>query len=139
MNKISFATCDLFILKRKSYTRAAKKIAMKKHFIYLFLSLSLLFSCKKNKVETITNCRTTSEVNDPVFLLQGKIKVQGFTYHQYGTHYIIADSTYYALKSDLYNLDSFVNIDTTIIGKKIPGYPLNFGIDPEYLEVIDFK
>ena len=112
---------------------------MKKNIAYSLILLAFLISCKKNNEEAITNCYDYNVLSDPLFLLEGKIQIQGFTYHQYGTHYIIADSTYYALRSDLFNLDSFVDIDTLIVGKKIPGYPLNIGIDPDYLEVIDFK
>lgn len=112
---------------------------MKKYITYSLVFLVFLISCKKNKEETTPNCNDNNVLSDPLFMLKGKIQIQGFSYHQYGTHYIIADSTYYALKSDLFNLDSFVDIDTFIIGKKIPGYPLNIGIDPDYLEVIDFK
>ena len=110
---------------------------MKKNITFILVILLIIISCKKNSEEPAVDCNSDN-LNEPLFLIKGKIKLQGFSYHQYGTHYIIEDSTYFALKSDLYDLDNFIDIDTVIIGKKIQGYPINLGIDPDFIEVIDF-
>ena len=80
-------------------------------------------SCKKEKPELVE--------------VTGEIKVQGITSYQYGTHTISNSSMYYALKSDNYNLDNYVNMTVTVIGETIPGYPFNGG--PYYLDVIEIK
>ncbi len=104
--------------------------------------ISLLFwigvSCKKDRKAIVPEYQE-DVFHKPLHKLNGEIQIQFFSYHQYGTHYIISDSTYYALKSTSHNLDDYVGIDTTLIGKQIPGYPLNPGTDPDYIEVIDFE
>ena len=112
---------------------------MKKNILYLICILTIFSSCKKSSDDNTVDCTDDNILHEPLLQIQGKIKVQGFTYHQYGTHYIVDDTTYYALESNLFNLDSFVGLDTVLIGKKVPGYPINAVIDPDLIEVIDFK
>jgi ABC-type metal ion transport system substrate-binding protein len=98
---------------------------MKQYFL-IIISLSLLIctsGCKKEKSEQIE--------------VTGTVKIRGITTYQYGTHTISNNSAYYALKSDIYNLDDYVNQNVTVIGETITGYPLSGG--PYYLNVIEVK
>ncbi|MBJ10581.1 MAG: hypothetical protein CMP66_03870 [Flavobacteriales bacterium] len=63
--------------------------------------------------------------------ITGILQKQGITYYMYGTHVI----SVYAIRSDLVNLDDFINRNVTIIGYKIDGYPVDGG--PFYIEVTD--
>lgn len=97
---------------------------MKLHnVIFLGLLFFCFYACKKEKVEQIE--------------ATGVIKKQGVTSYQYGTHTITNSSNFYALKSDNYNLDTYINQTVTIIGETISGYPLNGG--PYYLNVVEVK
>jgi len=93
-------------------------------FIVLCFSLVLcICGCKKEKSEQIE--------------ATGVIQKLGITTYQYGTHSITNNSMFYALKSDNYNLDNYVNQTVTVIGESITGYPQNGG--PYYLNVTDVK
>jgi len=98
---------------------------MKLHVIIIFCFSIILCvnGCKKEKTEQIE--------------VTGIIKIQGATTYQYGTQTITNSSNFYALKSDTYNLDTYVNQTVTIIGESISGYPFNGG--PYYLNVIEVR
>tara|TARA_B100000497_G_C7379300_1_gene243207 strand:+ start:384 stop:542 length:159 start_codon:yes stop_codon:yes gene_type:complete len=51
----------------------------------------------------------------------------------YGTH-VIED---YALRSNIVDLNNYINQDVVIIGYKIDGYPVDGG--PDYIEVQEIK
>ncbi len=94
--------------------------------IAFVLSLIVIFclnSCKKEKTQQ--------------FEVTGIIQIRGVATYQYGTHTISNNSAFYALKSDNYKLDNYVNQTITIIGETISGYPLNGG--PYFLNVIEVK
>lgn len=108
-----------------------------KHLLFFVIYL-LACTCNKNNSEKGTETGMLSSVNSQI-KLTGKIKLQLFSYHQYGSHFILSNSTYYALTSSAIDLDDFIGTDTTLIGNKIPGYPINPGIDPDFIEVIAFE
>jgi hypothetical protein len=92
---------------------------MKKLLPILILTFTTsFFSCKKEN--------TNGQIN-------GILKKQGATYYQYGTHTLTTDSTTYALKSDVVNLDKYLNRKVAITGEKVKGYPLEGG--PDLIEV----
>ena len=70
----------------------------------LIISLTLIFcisGCKKEKTQQ--------------FEVTGIIQIRGVATYQYGTHTISNNSAFYALKSDNYKLDNYVNQTITII------------------------
>lgn len=69
--------------------------------------------------------------------LNGKIEKIGMTTYQYGTHTIQSNQKTYALKSSSLNLDNYENKAVEVIGKKVPGYPVENG--PELIEVSSVK
>lgn len=80
----------------------------------------------------IVICTSTASCSDddPTFIeVKGTLLKQGITTYQYGTHTISG----LALKSDIIELDDYLNQDITIIGCKIEGYPVDGG--PDYIEV----
>ena len=61
------------------------------------------------------------------------LKIDAITTYQYGEYSISG----YAIRSDKYNLDDYINKNVTILGTKIEGYPVENG--PEYLAVEEIK
>lgn len=95
-----------------------------KSIVFLFIVLSIYsIACKKEKTQQ--------------FEVTGIIQIRGITTYQYGTHTISNNNAFYALKSDKYKLDDYVNQTITITGETISGYPLNGG--PYFLNVIEVK
>jgi len=95
-----------------------KKIQNLKAFKFLLLGILVCIStlsCSKNKKDSVK--------------ITGTIQKQGITTYQYGTHTISG----YALRSSVVELDDYVNLQTTAIGHKIDGYPVDSG--PDYIEV----
>lgn len=82
-----------------------------KYTCITFLLIIISFSCNNNLNDTESTKVT------------GIIKELGITSFQYGTH-TIGD---YAIKSDIINLQDFVNKNVTIYGKKADGYPIDGG------------
>lgn len=80
----------------------------------------------------VASC-THQKIDSDVIEVSGILRVQGITTYQYGTHTI----SNYAVRSRRLNLDSFVDQNITIIGRKIDGYPVDGG--PDYLEVEEIK
>lgn len=96
----------------------------------LFFGCSVLFlsfGCKTN----LTND------NIEMITVTGVIEQQGITTYQYGTHTLSNEETFYALKSDVVNLDEYLNEEITIIAKKLEGYPVDGG--PDFLLVQEVK
>ena len=93
-----------------------------KVYLFSFLLALILFSCdpKGKYIETT-----------------GTLEKQGITSYQYGTHIIVDTDQRYALRSETVPLDSFVNRQVRIQGKKVEGYPLEGG--PVLLEVVDIE
>ena len=83
--------------------------------------LCAVISCKKGKTDS-----DHIEVS-------GVIQEQGITTYQYGTHTIAG----YALRSTAVNLDDYVDMEVTVSGHKIEGYPISGG--PDYIEVESVK
>jgi hypothetical protein len=65
----------------------------------------------------------------------GFIKKQGITTYMYGTHVLLDDNgrTLYALRSDTFDLNKYINRKVTVRGYLVNGYPIDFG--PNYLNV----
>lgn len=97
----------------------------------LLLSIGLAFTllnCNTQKIES--NTSTMSEYT-------GLLQPQGMTSYQYGTHTLETENSFYALKSETVNLDTYIDKIITITAEPIEGYPLDAG--PEYLNVISIK
>jgi hypothetical protein len=69
--------------------------------------------------------------------LKGTIESQGITSYQYGTHILNTEDEFYALKSEILDLDEFVGEEVTITGSKIEGYPVDGG--PNFILVTQVK
>lgn len=69
--------------------------------------------------------------------ITGIIEPQGITAYQYGTHTISNDDTFYAIKSEVVDLDDYVGKTVTVKAEKIEGYPLEGG--PDYLLILKIK
>lgn len=95
---------------------------------FLLSGLVLLFF-------TATCNNTTAQTEKMEFT--GTIQQQGITSYQYGTHSISNDDTFYAIKSEVVDLNDFLDEEVTIVAEKIRGYPLEGG--PEYLMVLEVK
>ncbi len=80
-------------------------------------------------------CRNTQNTNQ--MEVTGTIQQQGITSYQYGTHTITNNETFYAIKSDVVDLDQYLNVEVTIVADKIEGYPVDGG--PDYLRVLEVK
>ena len=63
----------------------------------------------------------------------GVLATQGITTYQYGSHVIANDESFYALRSDVVDLDAHVGDTVTVTGYLLTGYPVDGG--PLYLEV----
>lgn len=95
-----------------------------KRSIILSITLLLLvaMSCRKDNRDIV---------------IKGVIEKQGITTYQYGTHVIMSEESYYALRSSTMDLDAFVSKEVTLTGEIISGYPVDGG--PEYIEVKDIR
>lgn len=81
----------------------------------------------------LTSCQSSKET----FTFTGKLQKIEMSTFQYGTHTIENGTSYYALKSEILDLDAFKDKDVTVVGKKVEGYPLEGG--PELIEVAKVK
>lgn len=95
---------------------------MLKNLIFGFSFLFLTFGCK-------------TSVNNDDIKVTGIIEEQGITSYQYGTHTLSNDDTFYALKSDVVDLNNYLNKEVSITAEKIEGYPVDGG--PEFLLVLE--
>ncbi|MDG1900647.1 MAG: hypothetical protein P8I80_00290 [Bacteroidales bacterium] len=99
---------------------------MKKLYLITILSLLLTISISScSKRNDVCTCKSIE--------LSGVIEKQGITSYMYGTH-VIED---YALRSNIVDLNNYINQDVVIIGYKIDGYPVDGG--PDYIEVQEIK
>lgn len=98
-----------------------------KLFINSFLVITLMLFT--------ATCRNTT--NNDQMEVTGTIQQQGMTSYQYGTHTITNNETFYALKSDVIDLDQYIDQEVTISAEKIEGYPVDGG--PDYLRVLEVK
>ncbi|MDT0676456.1 hypothetical protein [Autumnicola musiva] len=95
-------------------------------FSSFFLSFFLMFfvdTCNKSRENFIE--------------ITGTLKASGINSYQYGTHIIRNKDSYYALKSDNFNLTRYEGQKVTIHGKAIEGYPVDGG--PEFILVKEIK
>lgn len=69
--------------------------------------------------------------------LQGIIREMGTTTYGYGTHIIENGDEFYAIKSDNWDLNFFLNKYVTAVGEKVPGYPIDGG--PEFVNVYEIQ
>lgn len=107
--------------------------------LYFFGSLLIIFTATCNNTSTTEEERSvTAVINENAMEITGTIEEQGITSYQYGTHTITtANDEFYALKSNVVNLDEYLNQEVTIVAEKIDGYPLSGG--PDYLLVLEVK
>ena len=90
--------------------------------IAVTLVVLVAFSCKSPQIE---------ETNQT---FRGVIQVQGITSYQYGTHTLEMDEDFYALTSDIINLNEYLDVIVTLEATEIDGYPVDGG--PKYLKVL---
>ena len=69
--------------------------------------------------------------------LKGKIAFQGITAYQYGSHTFTTKDDFFALRSQMLNLDQYVGKTVIIRFEKMKGYPVDGG--PDFLEVLEVK
>lgn len=106
---------------------------MKKLLLPLVAAFAVtLFSCKKDEVETPAPTPTVTRTAS--MQATGLLKRLEVSTFMYGTHILIMNTGYYALKSTTVNLDQYVNQNVTITGNRIAGYPVDGG--PPYIDVI---
>jgi hypothetical protein len=67
----------------------------------------------------------------------GTLEKQGITSYQYGTHILLNTDQRFALRSKEVRLDSFINMEVRLQGKKVEGYPIEGG--PVLIEVADIE
>jgi hypothetical protein len=115
-----------------------KKIRLKLNFmkiLYIFFFGSLLIfltaTCGNPSDEDKSTLADKFQKNMEV---TGTIQQQGITSYQYGTHTLSNDDSLYALKSEVVNLDRYVDREVTLQAKRIEGYPIDGG--PNYLLVL---
>lgn len=103
------------------------------------VAFSLLISAQTCSSTANKEDTTNTQINNSERMeITGTIEEQGITSYQYGTHTITtADDEFYALKSDVVELNEYLNQEVTIVAEKIDGYPLSGG--PEYLLVLEVK
>ena len=102
-----------------------------KNILLILVSSIIFIACKKDQTENLPSVHNACDNISGLCEITGTLQKQGVTYYMYGTHIISG----YALRSDLVNLDDFINRNVTIIGYKIDGYPVDGG--PVYIEVTD--
>lgn len=78
-----------------------------------------------------------SEEEGQQMTMKGKLDVAGMSTYMYGTHKFYVKDTYYAVRSDKYDLNEYVEKVVTIVYTKVDGYPVEGG--PEYLEIIEIR
>ncbi len=81
-------------------------------------------------------CNNKSQ-NNNTMEVTGTLEAIQMTSWQYGTHTISNDTTFYALRSEKINLESYQGKTITITATKIEGYPVDGG--PEFLDVEKVK
>jgi hypothetical protein len=92
--------------------------------LFLFSFIWILFTgCEKEE----------SVPNESQIEIKGVIQEAGITSYQYGTHKIISNGKWYALKSSTINLNSYLDKEVTVWGDKVKGYPVDGG--PEFIDV----
>lgn len=94
--------------------------------IFLLLITISFINCILDKNNPIGNHEVISN---------GIIKKQGETGYMYGTHVLKDDNgkTLYALKSNIINLDVYIDRKVTVKGDLVDGYTVDGG--PDYLNV----
>jgi len=95
--------------------------------IFLSLVTSLIF----------LNATCDRQNSEEQMQLTGTIESQGITSYQYGSHVLNSEEEFYALKSEILNLDEYIGTDVTVLGSKIEGYPVDGG--PDYILVTEVK
>ncbi|WP_400263014.1 hypothetical protein ACFX5U_08075 [Sphingobacterium sp. SG20118] len=91
----------------------------------------LIFSILIGILSSCSSMKDTTDITSVSLI--GIITPLGMTTFQYGTHMIKAENKTYVLKSSNVQLNDYVNRSVSLIGKKVPGYPLEGG--PELIEV----
>ena len=81
-------------------------------------------------------CSSTTTQQDTMEIT-GTIEPQGITSYQYGTHTISNEEQFYAIRSEVVDLDDYVGKTVTVTAEKIEGYPLEGG--PDYLLILKIK
>ena len=80
---------------------------------------------------------TCNNIQETGIEVTGIVEEQGITSYQYGTHTLTNDKNYFAIKSDSFDLNTYLNKEVTVRAYKIEGYPVDGG--PEYLNVVEIK
>lgn len=82
-------------------------------------------------------CQNTTSGNDPL-QITGTIEQQGMTSYQYGTHTLTGEGDiFYALTSEVVDLDEYLGEEVTLRAEMVEGYPVDGG--PDYLRVLEVR
>ena len=98
-----------------------------KNILLVFVSSIIFTACKKDQTENLPSFHAPCDNISGLCEITGTLQKQGITYYMYGTY------NFRLYKSDLVNLDEFINRNVTIIGYKIDGYPVDGG--PVYIKL----
>lgn len=79
----------------------------------------------------------SSSVSDEQKEITGTIQEQGITSYQYGTHILTTPDQFYAVKSEVVDLNEHLDQEVTVVVERVPGYPVDGG--PEFLQVLKIK
>ena len=98
-----------------------------KYFRYVLVAAAALL---------LTRCSPSRElVAESSIEVTGTVQKQGITSYQYGTHVLNGPETYYALQSELVNLDQYLEQEVVLKAEPVAGYPLSGG--PVLLHVLE--
>ena len=92
-------------------------------------NLFIILAC----CSVLLSCNKGAGLSNNQIEVSGVIRTQGITTYQYGTHTISG----YAIRSYTIDLDTYLNQNVTVVGRKIEGYPIEGG--PDYLEIEKIK
>lgn len=67
----------------------------------------------------------------------GVIAQQGMTTYQYGTHVLENAENFYALKSEVLDLDQYLGRKVKLKAERVEGYPVDTG--PVFLNVVEVE
>jgi hypothetical protein len=117
--------------------KSKRKIRNRLILVVFFCGMSLLDACKSTSSVPPVQAEDTQQKGE--VSLSGTLEKQGITTYQYGTH-VLHDKdgkTFYALKSETLQLDTYIGKTVELKGTLVNDYPVDGG--PQYIEVVKIK